>query len=123
MIAVAFLPVFYSHLALNDVPTLAPLCAALIGIAGIYRTGRTREYVLAGLGLGVAIATKYTAGIVLVTLVAAGAVVLHAAKHWRRRNVADTSQFRATLTVGCSAIATLAIVWQGFAFALMPPCA
>lgn len=61
--------------------------------------------------------------LVLVTLVAAGAVVLHAAKHWRRRNVADTSQFRATLTVGCSAIATLAIVWQGFAFALMPPCA
>ena len=30
-----------------------------------------REYVLAGLGLGVAIATKYTAGIVVVTLIAA----------------------------------------------------
>ena len=27
--AVAFLPVFYSHLALNDVPTLAPICLAL----------------------------------------------------------------------------------------------
>ena len=46
--AVAFLPVHYSHFALNDAPTLAPLAAALIGVAGIYRTGRTREYVLAG---------------------------------------------------------------------------
>ncbi len=71
LLAVAFLPSHYSHFALNDAPTLAPLAAALIGIAGIYRTGRTREYVLAGLGLGVAIATKYTAGILLVTLVAA----------------------------------------------------
>jgi 4-amino-4-deoxy-L-arabinose transferase-like glycosyltransferase len=71
LLAVAFLPVHYSHFALNDAPTLAPLAAALIGVAGIYRTGRTREYVLAGLGLGVAIATKYTAGIVLVTVIAA----------------------------------------------------
>jgi hypothetical protein len=61
--------------------------------------------------------------LVLVTLIAAGAVVLHAVKRWRERDAADTSHFRATLTVGCDAIATLAIVWQGFAFALMPPCA
>ena len=86
LLAVAFLPVHYSHFALNDVPTLAPLCAALIGIAGIYRTGRTREYVLAGVALGVAIATKYQAGIVLVTLVAAAfaSPVVHA----RVRNLA-----------------------------------
>lgn len=86
LLAVAFLPVHYSHFALNDVPTLAPLCASLIGIAGIYRTGRTREYVLAGVALGVAIATKYQAGIVLVTLVAAAfaSPVVHA----RVRNLA-----------------------------------
>jgi hypothetical protein len=86
LLAVAFLPVHYSHFALNDVPTLAPLCAALIGIAGIYRTGRTREYVLAGVALGVAIATKYQAGIVIVTLVAAAfaSPVVHA----RVRNLA-----------------------------------
>jgi hypothetical protein len=78
--------VHYSHFALNDVPTLAPLAAALVGIAGIYRTGRTREYVLAGVALGVAIATKYQAGIVLVTLVAAAfaSPVVHA----RVRNLA-----------------------------------
>jgi len=69
--AVAFLPVFYAHLALNDVPTLAPLTLSLLGTAGVLRNGRTREYLLAGLGLGLACATKYTAGIALVPSVAA----------------------------------------------------
>ncbi len=64
--AVAFLPVFYAHLALNDVPTLAPLTLSLLGSAGVLRKGRIRDYVLAGVGLGLACATKYTAGIVVV---------------------------------------------------------
>jgi len=68
---VSFLPVFYSKLALNDVPTLAPLCLALWGAAGILRFGRVRDYVWAGIGLGLACATKYTGGIVLVPIVAA----------------------------------------------------
>jgi len=72
--AVAFLPVFYSKLALNDVPTLAPLCLALWGAAGVLRFGRVRDYVIAGAGLGLACATKYTGGIVLVPLVAATVV-------------------------------------------------
>jgi 4-amino-4-deoxy-L-arabinose transferase-like glycosyltransferase len=71
---VAFLPVFYSKLALNDVPTLAPLCLALWGVAGVLRTGRIRDYVIAGLGLGLACATKFTGGIVLVPLIAATVV-------------------------------------------------
>ena len=74
--AVAFLPAFYSHLALNDVPTLAPLTLSLLGTAGIVRKGRARDYALAGVGLGLACATKYTAGIALVPLVAAVAVRL-----------------------------------------------
>jgi Dolichyl-phosphate-mannose-protein mannosyltransferase len=69
--AVAFLPVFYSHLALNDVPTLAPLTLSLLGTAGVLRRGRRRDYALAGVGLGLACATKYTAGIVLAPLAAA----------------------------------------------------
>jgi hypothetical protein len=69
--AVAFLPVFYAHLALNDVPTLAPATLSLLGSAGMLRKGRARDYVLAGVGLGLACASKYTAGIVLVPLLAA----------------------------------------------------
>jgi hypothetical protein len=74
LMAVAFLPVFYSHLALNDVPTLAPLCLSLWGIAGVVRLGRPRDFALAGVGMGLACATKYTAGIVLLPLIAAAAV-------------------------------------------------
>jgi 4-amino-4-deoxy-L-arabinose transferase-like glycosyltransferase len=69
--AVAFLPVFYAHLALNDVPTLAPLTLSLYGTAGILRGGRLRDHVIAGVGLGLACASKYTAGIVLVPLLVA----------------------------------------------------
>jgi hypothetical protein len=74
LMAVAFLPVFYSHLALNDVPTLAPLTLALWGITGVLRFGRKRDYAVAGLGLGVAAATKYTGGIVLFPLLVAALI-------------------------------------------------
>ncbi|MFL5846500.1 MAG: ArnT family glycosyltransferase [Solirubrobacteraceae bacterium] len=73
LLSVSFLPVFYAHLALNDVPTLAPIALSLWGTAGVLREGRIRDYVIAGLGLGIASATKYTGGIVLVPLVAATA--------------------------------------------------
>jgi hypothetical protein len=72
--AVAFLPVFYAHLALNDVPTLAPLTLSLLGTAGVLTKGRTRDFALAGVGLGLACASKYTAGIALVPLLAATAL-------------------------------------------------
>ena len=69
--AVAFLPVFYAHLALNDAPTLAPATLSLLGSAGVLRSGRLRDHAVAGIGLGLACATKYTAGIVLVPYLAA----------------------------------------------------
>jgi dolichyl-phosphate-mannose-protein mannosyltransferase len=69
--AVAFLPVFYAHLALNDVPTLAPLTLSLLGTAGVLQKGRRRDYLLAGAGLGLACASKYTAGIAVAPLLAA----------------------------------------------------
>jgi hypothetical protein len=74
LLGVAFLPVFYSHLALNDVPVLAPLTLSVVGTARVLRLGRPLDYLLAGVGLGVACATKYTAGVVLAPLLAAAAV-------------------------------------------------
>jgi hypothetical protein len=67
----AFLPIFYSHLALNDVPTLAPVALSLLGIAGVLRQSRPADYVVAGLGVGLAAATKYTGGVMLLCLLAA----------------------------------------------------
>jgi 4-amino-4-deoxy-L-arabinose transferase-like glycosyltransferase len=69
----AFLPIFYSHLALNDVPTLAPVALALYGIAGVLAGPRMRDYLIAGAGVGLAAATKYTGGITLACLIVAWA--------------------------------------------------
>jgi 4-amino-4-deoxy-L-arabinose transferase-like glycosyltransferase len=69
--AVAFLPVFYGHFALNDAPTLVPLTLSLLGSALILHRGRRRDYALAGIGLGLACASKYTAGVVLLAVPAA----------------------------------------------------
>jgi hypothetical protein len=72
--AVAFLPVAYGHFALNDAVTLLPLTLSLFGSAGVMKYGRGRDYALAGIGLGLACASKYTAGIAVVPLGAATAV-------------------------------------------------
>ncbi len=74
LLGVTFLPVFYSHFALNDVPTLLPLALGLVGVAGITTKGRRVDYVLAGAGVGVATATKYTAAALVVAIVIAAAV-------------------------------------------------
>ncbi|HSO97959.1 MAG TPA: glycosyltransferase family 39 protein [Solirubrobacteraceae bacterium] len=73
ILGLAFLPVFYSHLALNDAPTLAPVALSLWGIAGVAREGRWRDYLVAGAGIGLAAATKYTGGITAVCLLGAWA--------------------------------------------------
>jgi 4-amino-4-deoxy-L-arabinose transferase-like glycosyltransferase len=71
VLAVAFLAVFYGKLAVNDSALLAPVCLSLWGSAGILRDGRRRDYLIAGLGLGLAAATKYTGGIVALPLIVA----------------------------------------------------
>jgi hypothetical protein len=71
LLAVSFLPAHYAHFALNDAALLVPVCLTLAGAAGILQRGRRIDYALAGIGFGVAIAFKYTAGMVVVTIVAA----------------------------------------------------
>ncbi len=82
LLCVAYLPVFYAHQALNDTPTLAPLCLALWGAAGIATFGRMRDCAIAGLGLGLTCATKYTGGIVLLPIL--GAIGVYAVDSGRR---------------------------------------
>jgi Dolichyl-phosphate-mannose-protein mannosyltransferase len=71
VMAVSFLAIFYSHLALNDVPALLPLVVSVYGSAGVLVHGRRRDYAIAGAALGLAAATKYTAGIALLPLAVA----------------------------------------------------
>ncbi|MBJ7353996.1 MAG: glycosyltransferase family 39 protein [Thermoleophilaceae bacterium] len=68
-----FLPVHYSHFALNDVPTLLPLCIGLFGLSGVIVNGRALDYGIAGLGLGLATGTKYTAAALSVAIFVAWA--------------------------------------------------
>ena len=68
LLAFCFLPVFYSKHALNDVVTMAPLTVGLVGCLLVYQRGKPLDWALAGAGIGVATATKYTAGAMLLTL-------------------------------------------------------
>jgi hypothetical protein len=97
----AFLPIFYSHLALNDVPALAPIALALYGVAGVLRSGARRDYVIAGIGIGLAAATKYTGAIMVVCLVAAA--VCDGAG-----GTPLTAGRRVTLALGCAVLAFIA---------------
>jgi len=101
VMAVAFLPVFYSHLALNDVPALLPLAVSVYGSAGVLVRGRPRDYAVAGAGLGMAAATKYTAGIVVLPLAVACASQLLAERRAALRGIA----LAAGLGVACFVLA------------------
>ena len=74
LLAVSFLAVDYGHYALNDAPATLPAALALAGAAGVLRSGRRREYALAGLAVGVGCATKYTVAVLALPLLAAGAL-------------------------------------------------
>ena len=108
LMAVAFLPVFYSKHALNDVVTMAPVTVALVACLLVYEQGRWGHWVLAGAAIGVAIATKYTAGAMLVTLGVAAVL----------RVLADRGELRRALLGLVAAGAAC-----GIAFALLNPFA
>lgn len=61
LVGFAYLPVFYSHQAINDVPTLLPLTFALVACLAVHERGSWTDVLLAGGLVGVAAATKYLA--------------------------------------------------------------
>ncbi len=71
IMAVAFLPVFYSRLALNDGPGVLPCALALWASAIVLRTGSTRALLAGGAAVGFAASLKYSDGAVVIALVAA----------------------------------------------------
>jgi hypothetical protein len=78
------------------------------------------------LGLGVATSstrTSFLTALALVTAAAAAVVVLHAVRRYRQQRDMPVRRFRMSVTIGCDAIATVAIVWQLFPILLVPVCA
>ncbi len=71
IMAVAFLPVFYSRLALNDGPGVLPCALVLWSSAIVLRTGSLRALLAGGAAVGVAASLKYSDGAVVIALVAA----------------------------------------------------
>src|SRR3954468_3904605 len=63
ILAVAFLPVFYAHQALNDAASLAPFALSLLGTALVLRRGHPLDWALAGGALGLGGGTKNTGGL------------------------------------------------------------
>jgi len=93
----AYLPVFYSHQALNDVPTLLPLTVALFACVALYDRGSWTDVLLAGGAVGIAAATKYLAA--PMALVVALAVLLRVVEG-RTRPVAGLTRLTAA-AVAC----------------------
>lgn len=81
----AYLPAFYSHQALNDVPTLLPLTVALLACLAVHERGSWTDVLLAGGAVGLAAGTKYLAA--PMALVVALAMLLRVVE--RRTRPAD----------------------------------
>ena len=74
VLAFAVLPVAYSRYAVTDVGVLLPMAMSVYATVKIAEDGRRRYYVIAGLGLGLTVAFKFTAGLVLVPILVAAAI-------------------------------------------------
>lgn len=97
VMAFAFLPVYYSHQALNDVPTLLGVTLALTACLRLYADGRLRDVLLAGAGVGLAAGTKYLAA--PLCLVVALVVVLRLVE--RRESLGRAAGLLAGSGVAC----------------------
>ena len=73
LMAVGFIPVWYSKLALNDMPAVLPATLAVVFSLRHLDEGRRRDLLLAGLMAGLAAGTKYTAGAAFLAVIVAAA--------------------------------------------------
>src|SRR3954471_13516929 len=71
IMAVAFLPVFYSRLALSDGPGVLPCALVLWASALVLRTGSKKALLAGGACVGVAASLKYSDGAIVIALIAA----------------------------------------------------
>jgi len=71
VLAFAFLPVSYSRIAVTDVGALIGVALSTLGSVRALERGRLRDYALAGAAAGLALAFKYTAGLMLLPLAVA----------------------------------------------------
>lgn len=103
LLAVAFLHVRDSHYAVNDALLILLTTLSILGSVLVYQRGRTRDYALAAIAAGLAMATKYTAVFVVVPLVLAHLlrVDVHF-KSWRGARIAQL--VGALLLVGLSTV-------------------
>ena len=67
--------------------------------------------------------STFVAVMVIVTVLALAIVALHALRRHRLFGTMPERQFRIALTIGCDALAGVAIAWQLFALLLVPLCA
>jgi hypothetical protein len=77
------------------------------------------------LGLGAAdasVRSTFVTALVIVTVVAAAVVVLHALKRYRRHDEVPNRRFLRGITIGHDAIATVGILYQLFPILLVPVC-
>lgn len=72
LVGFAFLPVFYSHHALNDVATLIPVTLVIWASVRAHERGRLADFLLAGAMVGLAAGTKYSAAPVALVVGLAG---------------------------------------------------
>jgi hypothetical protein len=77
------------------------------------------------LGLGAAdasVRSTFVTALVIVTVVAAAVVILHALKTYRWRGEVPNRRFLRGITIGHDAIATVGILYQLFPILLVPVC-
>lgn len=73
VLALAFLPVAYSRIAVTDAGSLAGVALALYGCVRLAADGRRRHLVGTGAAIGLALSFKYTSGLLLLPLAIAAA--------------------------------------------------